>query len=145
MRLFAILLLAASLFLPAYPAFARQEKFTENKIKDIATVAAKGKGFSVKEAVITYDKEGQLWLNRIGYLAGEDTSPNHSILRKGFLKNYYIVYFDYSEPAPDVWVFIDKDTGDVLEVYQEQASSEGPVVSEVLVEETHSPEIPQEP
>jgi hypothetical protein len=30
------------------------------------------------------------------------------------------VYFDYKEPLPDVWVFVDKDSGDVLTVHAER-------------------------
>jgi hypothetical protein len=33
------------------------------------------------------------------------------------MKNYRTVYFDFKEPVPDIWVFVDKDTGEVLEVF----------------------------
>ncbi|MDD5432492.1 MAG: hypothetical protein PHO70_05850 [Candidatus Omnitrophica bacterium] len=116
-KLTVILLMAAALFSMATCLYA-QEKMKDEVIT-IATEAAKGQNIEIGEANIVYDEGGKLWEERVGYLAGEDKSPNHGILRKGFLKNYKIVLFDFKDPLPDVWVFIDKDTGDVLEVYKE--------------------------
>lgn len=95
-----------------------QEK-TKDEVIAIAAESVKGQNFELKDVDIIYDEGGRLWQERIGYLEGEDKSPNHGILRKGFLKNYKVVYFDFKEPLPDTWVFIDKDTGEVLDVYKE--------------------------
>ncbi len=58
-------------------------------------------------------------MEKLGFVDLEDKTPNHGILKRGFLKNYLTVYFDFKEPLKDVWVFIDKDTGEVFEVYNE--------------------------
>jgi hypothetical protein len=48
------------------------------------------------------------------------SSENFGIFRKGFMKNYRAVFFDYKEPIKDLWVFVHKDTGEVLDFYIEQ-------------------------
>ena len=90
------------------------------KIKDIAIKAVKAQGFELAEVDIVYDQGGKIWCEKAGFVGFEDKSPNHGILKHGFLKNYYIVYFDFKAPIKDIWVFIDKDTGNVLKVYREE-------------------------
>lgn len=100
-------------------AFCEEKDFAKEKIISIATEAAKVEGIDINEVDIIYDEGGKLWSERLGAAGFEDKTPNHGILKKGFLKNYRIVYFDFKEPLKDVWVFIDKDTGEVLTVYRE--------------------------
>ncbi|MFA5356184.1 MAG: hypothetical protein WC301_02080 [Candidatus Omnitrophota bacterium] len=113
-KLSAALLVAVFLF-SAVSLLCAQEK-TPDEIVAIAVEAVKGQGVEVEDAKIIYDEGGQLWSREVGYMIEEDASPNHGILKRGFLKNYRIVMFDLEEPATDIWVFIDKDTGDVLEI-----------------------------
>lgn len=89
---------------------------TKEEAIEIAKDAAKQKGIDIEGASIVYDEGGKLWCETAGFAIFEDASPNHGILKNGFLKNYRIVFFDFKDPLPDVWVFIDKDTGEVLEV-----------------------------
>lgn len=96
-----------------------QEAVSKEKVLAIATAAVQGEGVKLDEVSIIYDEDGQLWSERIGKVVGVDNSPNHGVLKRGFLKNYKIVYFDFKEPIKDIWVFVDKDTGEVLEVYKE--------------------------
>lgn len=119
MKKLIVMMLAAIFLFSAVPLLYAKEK-TKNEVIGIATEAVKGKNFKLKDVNIIYDEGGKLWNEKVGYLAAEDKSPNHGIMRKGFLKNYKIVFFDFKEPLPDVWVFIDKDTGEVLEVYREK-------------------------
>ena len=69
---------------------------------------------------IIYDQDNKLWQEHIGKMTELDKSPNFGLFKKGFLKNYKTIYFDFKDPLPDIWVFIDKDTGEVLEVYRLQ-------------------------
>lgn len=117
-RVLLILFLAAMLLFCAQEAFC--EELPKEQIIAIAEEAVGGKGFKVDEAQVIYDEEGKRWCETFGFVGFEDTSPNHGILKKGFLKNYKVVYFDFKEPVKDVWVFVDKDTGEVLEVYAEE-------------------------
>ncbi|MCX5716625.1 MAG: hypothetical protein NTV07_07295 [Candidatus Omnitrophica bacterium] len=102
-------------------SFAQEAKqeVSKDQVIAIATEAVKAKGLDLEAVNIVYDEGGQLWSEKIGAATLSD-QPNHGILVQGFLKNYKVVYFDYKEPLPDVWVFVDKDTGDVLTVYTEQ-------------------------
>lgn len=118
-KLFLSLVLACFV-LCVVPAFAQEAKkeLSKDEAIAVATEWAKGKGIDIAVASVVYDEGGKLWCETAGIATIENTSPNHGILKNGFLKNYRIVYFDFVEPLPDVWVFIDKDTGEVLEVAQ---------------------------
>lgn len=117
-RLLVLLSVIAVLFFSS-AAFCEEKDFPKEKIISIATEAAKAEGININEVDIIYDEGGKLWSERLGATGFEDKTPNHGILKQGFLKNYRIVYFDFKEPIKDVWVFIDKDTGEVLTVYRE--------------------------
>lgn len=118
-RTFLGVLVAMFVLFGPKPVFSAENDFPKEKIIAIATGAAKEKGIDIEAANIIYDEGGQLWSQTLGVAAYEDKSPNHGILKQGFLKNYRVVYFDFKEPLKDVWVFIDKDTGEVLTVYRE--------------------------
>lgn len=101
-------------------AFAQQKEMPKEEIIAIATAAVKGEGIKIDDVSIVYDDGNKLWEENIGKITVTDNEPNYGILKKGFLKNYRTVYFDFAEPIKDVWVFVDKDTGEVLDVYVEK-------------------------
>lgn len=119
MRRLAFFVLAVAFIFTAAVALAAEADMSQEKILSIATEAFKAKGLQIEDVNIIYDVDGKLWSERLGVAGFEDKTPNHGILKEGFLKNYKIVLFDYKEPLQDVWVFIDKDTGEVLAVYQQ--------------------------
>ena len=123
MKKFRVMVLGMVFLFLGVPLLHAQDK-TKDEVIAIATEAVKGQNFVLEDVDIVYDEGGQLWEKKTGYLAGEDKSPNHGILRKGFLKNYMIVLFDFEEPLTDIWVFVDKDTGEVLDVYKEQGAQD---------------------
>jgi hypothetical protein len=116
----AVMVMLSLILLPLQAAFAEQKEISKDQVISIATLAAKGEGLKVEEAEVIYDEGGKLWVEKTGFMTLENQSPNHGILKRGFLKNYLIVYFDFKEPIKDAWVFVDKDTGEVLSVYKEQ-------------------------
>jgi hypothetical protein len=116
----AVMVMLSLILLPLQAAFAEQKEISKDQVISIATLAAKGEGLKVEEAEVIYDEGGKLWVEKAGFMTLENQSPNHGILKRGFLKNYLIVYFDFKEPIKDAWVFVDKDTGEVLSVYKEQ-------------------------
>ncbi len=122
MKKFIVMVLMAMFLFSAVSLLCAEEK-TKSEVIVIATEAVKANNFDLKDVAVIYDEGGKLWSERVGYLVGEDKSPNHGIMRNGFLKNYKIVFFDYKESLPDIWVFVDKDTGEVLGVYKEAARS----------------------
>lgn len=119
-RMVLLGVVVAALLLTWQFGFCEEKDFPQDKIIEIATIAVKDAGITLDEVNIIYDEGGKLWSEKTGFLMDEDKSPNHGILRNGFLKNYRIVYFDFKEPIKDVWVFIDRDTGEVLTVYKEE-------------------------
>jgi hypothetical protein len=100
----------------------KAKEVSKEEIIAIATQAVKDKEANVKleEVQIIYDQDNKLWQEHIGKMTELDKSPNFGLFKKGFLKNYKTIYFDFKDPLPDIWVFIDKDTGEVLEVYRLQ-------------------------
>lgn len=121
MKKFLTVVAVFAALLSCMVSFAQEVKkeLPKEQVLAIATEAVKGKGLDLEDVNIIYDEGGQLWSERIG-AAVLSNQPNHGILVKGFLKNYEIVYFDYKEPLPDAWVFVDRDTGDVFTVYVEE-------------------------
>ena len=97
-------------------AYAEKKEFSKAEIKDIAIRTVKAKGYDLEEAEIIYDSGNKMWTRKIGYLTQKIDDRNHGVLVQGFQKNYRTVYFDLKEPANDLWVFVDKDTGEVLAV-----------------------------
>lgn len=89
-----------------------------------AREAAQSRGIIVGEAEIIYDADNKKWEERVAAIEQLPADPNHGKLPHGMLynKKYETVLLDFKEDATDadVWVFIDKDTGDVLTIYQEE-------------------------
>jgi len=115
-----MLMLGAVLFFTCPCVMAGQREMSKEEILAIATAEVKAKGVNIEGAEVVYDEGNRLWAEAIGKMTVADDSPNFGILKKGFLQNYRTIYFDFKEPLKDIWVFIDKDTGEVLEVYTEQ-------------------------
>lgn len=119
-RFLALLLSAFFLYSLGFAQDAAEEEMPKEEIIAVATQAVKDTDANIKleEVQIIYDENNKLWEERIGKMTELNSSPNFGIFKKGFVKNYRTVYFDFKEPLPDIWVFIDKDTGEVLEVYK---------------------------
>jgi len=96
------------------------DEISKEEIIMIATNAVKVKGLDLSGVEIIYDDGNKLWDEQIGKYAELMSSPNFGIFKSGFMKNYRTVYFDFNEPLPDIWVFIDKDTGEILEVFTQK-------------------------
>jgi len=113
----ALLVILAFAVLFSFPsAFAGKDELSKDEIKAIAIKEVKAKGFKIEGAEIIYDSGNKMWTRKIGYLTQKIDDRNHGVLVQGFQKNYRTVYFDLKEPANDLWVFVDKDTGEVLAV-----------------------------
>jgi len=112
---------------PATPAAPAQEKAAglgEEEIKAAAVKAVKDKGIALEEADVIYDEENALWEERVAAIEEAPADPNKGNLPGGVLaeKKYQVVYFDFPDEVPtkDIWVFVDKNTGGVITVYQEK-------------------------
>jgi hypothetical protein len=112
---------AVILVFSVLPLCSFAETAKEIEVVEIAKKALTEKGVVYVDAVIAYDKNNQRWREwgRIVEVTPHD--PNHGNLPYGMLENkkYHTVYFDYDEDARrDIWVFVDADTGKVLEIYE---------------------------
>jgi len=119
-KVLIVVMVLAALFLISSSLLAQNNEMSKERIIAVATEAFRAEGYKIEDTNIIYDEDGKLWSERIGKITSEDKSPNFGVLKKGFLKNYRTVYFDFKDPLPDVWVFIDKDSGEVLTVYKEE-------------------------
>ncbi|MDI6606715.1 MAG: hypothetical protein QME65_06215 [Candidatus Omnitrophota bacterium] len=114
------------LLLAASAVFAQGEAagISEEQIKAAAIKAVQEKNIVFEEADIIYDEENALWDERVMVIEETPNDPNYGNLPGGVLaeKKYQAVFFDFPEESltKDVWVFVDKDTGEVITVYQEQ-------------------------
>ena len=114
------------LLLASSAVFAQGEAkgLSEDAIKATAIKAVQDKGIVLEEVDIIYDEENALWDERVMAIEGMPSDPNHGNLPSGILaeKKYQVVFFDFLEDAPtkDVWVFVDKDTGELITIYQEK-------------------------
>lgn len=89
-----------------------------------AKEAVKARGIMAGDAQIIYDPSGNRWEEKIAVIESSPSDPNHGYLPRGMLyeRKFETVLLDFEEDAKDAdtWVFIDKDTGDVITIYQEK-------------------------
>lgn len=89
-----------------------------------AKEAAQDKGIIVGDAELIYDSGSKKWEERVAAVESMPSDPNYGELPHGMLYNrkYEVVLLDFKEDAKeaDAWIFMDKDTGDVITVYQEK-------------------------
>lgn len=112
-----VLFLAILLFFSTN-IFAEKKELSKDQAIDIATEAIKKEGLNLEGIEVIYDEGNRLWEAQISKITALDKGSSFAVLKKGFLNNYRIVYCHFNTPPQDVWVFIDKDTGEVLEVYK---------------------------
>lgn len=128
-RTAAIVLVAAAVLLSFGPAFCQPPQAAapmgqatdeaKAQVISVATEAVKEAGMDVEGVNVVYDQGGQLWSETMGRITIKQ-GPNKGILEHGDTNNDEIIYFDYKEPLKDVWVFVNKDTGQVVEIYREE-------------------------
>lgn len=102
----------------ALPVYSLSKELSKYEIVAAAAEALKEQGFDLYRVQIIYDDNNQLWRERISKMSDLANSPNFKLFERGFLKNYRAVFFGFKNPPGEVWVFVDKDTGEVLEVYR---------------------------
>ncbi|MFA5038315.1 MAG: hypothetical protein WC732_01395 [Candidatus Omnitrophota bacterium] len=114
----------AALVLSFAGAAACLAETAEEKAVKTAKEAALKEGVAIAEAELIYDPSNQKWEERVVAIEALPADPNHGNLPHGMLQNrkYETVLLDFKEGATeaDTWVFLDKDTGDVLAIYQEK-------------------------
>jgi len=78
-------------------------------------------GFDVTQKDIIVDKDNTLWNTR--YLSDDKfKESNQHIIKKLKNKNYWAIYYTPKRPqgllGGEAWVFVDKNTGDVILLFK---------------------------
>lgn len=96
----------------------------QERAERAARVAAEDAGIIVEEAQLIYDPQNKRWEERVAAIEKDPADPNYGRLPHGMLydKKYETVLLDFKEGADnaDTWVFVDKDSGDVILIYEEE-------------------------
>lgn len=121
-RWFAIAVIGIMLF--AVSSTVCVAESPQERAERAAKIAAEDAGIIVEEAQLIYDPQNKRWEERVAAIEEDPADPNHGKLPHGMLydKKYETVLLDFKEDADsaDAWVFVDKDTGDVILIYEEE-------------------------
>ncbi|MEW5758698.1 MAG: hypothetical protein AB1755_04415 [Candidatus Omnitrophota bacterium] len=113
-----ILFIIAMVIIPSLALQSYAKEITKDEAIKIASDRLLLDGLSLEGVEVTYDEENKLWESKINKIIVLDNIAIFGIIKKGFLENYKIVFFQFKPPHRDIWVFIDKDTGDILDIYK---------------------------
>ncbi|MDD4955664.1 MAG: hypothetical protein PHP17_06465 [Candidatus Omnitrophica bacterium] len=122
-----IIFLAAILvcFFYLFPSYALKKQLTKYEILAAAGTAMVNDGFQLTGVEVMYDKDNQMWRERVNRMADLMSAPHFKLFERGFMKNYQAVLYNFREPSGEVWVFVDRDSGEVLEIYRPEYSIQG--------------------
>jgi len=104
-------------------SYVQAVDLTQDEVISKAKGVLAQKGVAVVDCNIVYDDSNKSWEEWGSYVARTPNDNNHGYLPKGVLENYkyQAVYFDfYDDAKKDIWVFVNAETGDVLEVYEKK-------------------------
>lgn len=101
-----------------FRSYALKEQLTKYEIVAQATKAMKKDGFDLYKVEIIYDQNNKMWREKVNKMKELIDSPNFKLFERGFMKNYQAVLFNFKNPPGEAWVFVDRDTGEVLEIYR---------------------------
>jgi hypothetical protein len=108
----------------AFPSYALKEELTKYQIVESATRALNKDGFDLYRVEIIYDQNNKMWREKVNKMTDLQNSPNFKLFERGFMKNYQAVLFNFKNPPGEVWVFVDRDTGEVLEIHRPESGTE---------------------
>lgn len=116
-KIFFFAVIIVSLFINS-KLFARDKEITKEEAIAIASDRVKQDGEPLEGVDIIYDDGNKLWEQQINKIIVLDRVANFEILKKGFLKQYIAIYFNFKPSHRDIWIFIDKNTGEILDIYK---------------------------
>ncbi len=102
----------------SFPSYALKKQLTKYEIVESATRAMNADGFNLYKVEVLYDQNNKMWRERVNKMTDLINSPNFKLFERGFMKNYQAVLFSFKDPSGEAWVFVDRDTGEVLEIYR---------------------------
>lgn len=96
-----------------------QEILTRGQIVDFALKAAEEQGYELVDFSIVYDEANRRW-SEVMLLVDKEKAQNKGIFEGGYMDKYQAVLIDFTDPqAKDVWVFVDRESGDILTFFEE--------------------------
>jgi hypothetical protein len=101
-----------------FSSYAIKKELTKYQIVESATKALNKDGFDLYRVEIIYDQNNKMWRERVNRMTDLQSSPDFKLFEQGFMKNYQAVLFNFKDPSGEVWVFVDRDNGEVLEIYR---------------------------
>ena len=111
-----ILVVLFLLWLPS--SYPLEKEMTKYQIVEAAAKALTADGFDLYGVEIIYDENNRMWRERVNKMTDLVNLPNFKLFERGFMKNYRAVLFNFKNPPGEVWVFVDKDTAEVFEIYR---------------------------
>ncbi len=100
------------------PSYALRKELTKYEIVEAASKALVEDGFDLSDVEVIYDQNNKRWREKVNLMTDLINSPNFKLFERGFMKNYRAILYNFKNPSGEVWVFVDKDTGEVLEIYR---------------------------
>jgi len=101
-----------------FPSYALKKELTKYEIVAAASKALIEDGFALSDVEVIYDQNNKRWREKVNLMTDIVNSPNFKLFERGFMKNYRAILYNFKDPPGEVWVFVDKDTGEVLEIYR---------------------------
>ena len=95
-----------------------EEELSKEQIIEIATKEAEKEGLNLEWRTIIYDEGNKLWEEKVKTI-NKEMAPRYEFLKE---ENYQAVLFALKEGliGGDIWIFIDKVSGEVLTLYGEE-------------------------
>jgi len=100
------------------PSYALKKQLTKYEIVEAASKALIEDGFDLHGVQVIYDQNNKRWREKVNLMTDIVNSPNFKLFERGFMKSYQALLYNFREPSGEVWVFVDRDTGEVLEIYR---------------------------
>lgn len=108
----------------SFPSYGLEKELTKYEIVEAATKALTADGFDLYQVEIIYDQNNTRWREKVSKMTELVKSPNFKLFERGFMKKYQAVLFNFKDPSGEVWVFIDRDNGEILEIYRPEFTVE---------------------
>ena len=109
-----VVLLAFVLLLGAATVAAAERTWTRSEILAIADAEAKRLGFNPESFTVSFNLDNSRWHE---YVQGIQNSPGvPRILQRLKNRAYWAVYYEPMTKWESLWVFVDRETGEVLEI-----------------------------
>ncbi len=114
----AVVLLAAVILASFNQAFALTEELSQPEIIAAAVKALRNQDFILSQVQVIYDRNNHLWRERLYKMPETIKKKIPKLSGKEFMKKYQAVFFGFTDPPGEVWVFVDRYSGRIFDIYR---------------------------